>query len=76
MRAMLRRADGVIANTPECGILFQGAMPPGSTERVAVIPNGWDRDDFAGAPPVVPVGETLTLVYGGTFRCGGRSRGL
>ncbi len=71
MRAMLRRADGVIANTPECGILFQGAMPPGSAERVAVIPNGWDRDDFAGAPPVVPVGDTLTLVYGGTFLCGG-----
>ncbi|MEO6596412.1 MAG: glycosyltransferase family 4 protein [Planctomycetota bacterium] len=69
MRAMLRRADGVIANTPECETLFRRCLPRSSADRVVLIPNGWDRDDFAGPPREIPPGDTLTLVYGGTFLC-------
>jgi len=69
MRAMLRRADGVIANTPECGALFQRWVPELAAERVAVITNGWDRADFAAPRPEVPPGDTLQLVYGGSFLC-------
>jgi glycosyltransferase involved in cell wall biosynthesis len=70
MRDMLRRADGIIANTPECGILFRRALPAASQGRVTVIANGWDQDDFQGPLREVTPGNQLTLVYGGTFLCG------
>lgn len=69
MRAMLRRADGVIANTPECGRLFARQVPELTSERLTVLTNGWDRADFQAPPPEVPPGDTLQLVYGGSFLC-------
>jgi glycosyltransferase involved in cell wall biosynthesis len=50
--------------------LFRRALPAAAADRVTVIPNGWDRNDFQGPPPVCPPGDQLTLVYGGTFLCG------
>jgi glycosyltransferase involved in cell wall biosynthesis len=69
MRRMLRAADGVVANTPECRGLFLGAEPALDPARVTVVTNGWDRDDFG--PPLrrVEPGVTLQLCYGGTFLC-------
>jgi len=69
MRRMLRAADGVVANTPECRGLFLGAEPALDPARVAVVTNGWDRDDFAPPLPRVEPGTTLQLSYGGAFLC-------
>lgn len=70
MRAMLRSADGVVANTPECATLFTRLEPTLAEDRVVAITNGWDADDFPPAPASQRVGEHLHLVYGGSFLCG------
>lgn len=71
MRAMLRRADGVVANTPECRGLFCALEPALSPERVAVVTNGWDAADFpTPLPRVDPAARTdpsLRLVFTGSF---------
>ena len=55
MRAMLRRADGVVANTPESRTLFLAFEPSLRPDRVAVVTNGWEADDFPQpAPQVIP----------------------
>ncbi|MBL9080130.1 MAG: glycosyltransferase [Planctomycetes bacterium] len=69
MRAMLRAADGVVANTPECRGLFLRAEPSLRPERVAVVTNGWDHEEFAPPLPRVEPGELLRLFYGGSFIC-------
>lgn len=46
MRTMLRGADGVVANTPESRKLFLEFEPSLRPERVTVITNGWEADDF------------------------------
>ncbi|MGE3174728.1 MAG: glycosyltransferase family 4 protein [Planctomycetota bacterium] len=69
MRAMLRRADGVVANTPECRRLFLEAAPRRAADRIAVIPNGWDAEDFAPPAPRVEPGDQLRLVFTGSFLC-------
>lgn len=70
MRRMLRTADGVVANTAECRALFCRTEPSLAPERVAVVTNGWDADDFAPPLPNLDPGDTLRLVYGGSFLCG------
>lgn len=69
MRRMLQRADGVVANTPECRRLFVAAVPGLDPARITAITNGWDRDDFPLPDPVVEPGASLTLVHGGSFLC-------
>lgn len=69
MRAMLRRADGVVANTPECRTLFLATEPSLSAERVVTITNGWDQDDFQPPAPQVEPRETMRLVFTGAFLC-------
>jgi glycosyltransferase involved in cell wall biosynthesis len=70
MRAMLRSAAGVVANTPECRRLFLEMEPRLAPERVAVVTNGWDRDDFPLPAPRVEPGAFLRLVFTGSFLCG------
>ena len=71
MRAMLRRADGVIANTPECKRLFCEFEPSLQPERVSVVTNGWEADDFPQpAPRIDPASRQdgqLRLVFTGSF---------
>ncbi|MBX3464594.1 MAG: glycosyltransferase [Planctomycetes bacterium] len=69
MRRMLRAADGVVANTPECRGLFLGAEPQLDPARVAVVTNGWDADDFPAPLPDVEPGPVLRLLHGGSFLC-------
>ena len=69
MRAMLRSADGVVANTPECRTLFRQLEPSLGDDRIVAITNGWDRDDFPTPAQPVPVGARLRLDYGGSFLC-------
>ncbi|GAB4148553.1 MAG: glycosyltransferase [Planctomycetota bacterium] len=69
MRAMLRRADGVVANTREAAVAIREFEPSLGEDRLEVVTNGWDRDDFAGPPTEVPPKEALRLVYGGSFLC-------
>ena len=69
MRAMLRAADGVVANTAECRTLFCQLERQLAPERVAVVTNGWDADDFAPPSPELTPGRTLRLVHGGSFLC-------
>ncbi len=69
MRRMLRAADGVVANTPECRGLFLAAEPRLDPARVTVVTNGWDADDFPAPLPRVGRGDTLRLLHGGSFLC-------
>ncbi|MFI4855380.1 MAG: glycosyltransferase [Phycisphaerales bacterium JB065] len=57
MKTAVEAADGVIANTPECGRLFQKHFPDLDPARLAVITNGFDRDDFRGDPGVPSLWE-------------------
>lgn len=69
MRAMLRAADGVVANTPECRSLFLAAEPTLRPEQVVAITNGWDRAEFAPPHPTVEPGQKLVLLHAGSFLC-------
>lgn len=67
MRAMLRGATGVVANTPECRKLFCELEPRLEPDRVTSITNGWEAADFAApSVPVVPQSK-LRVVYSGSF---------
>ena len=50
MRRDLGCADRIVLNTAEAG-RATSAMFPELASRIEIIPNGWDADDFAGAPP-------------------------
>ncbi len=71
MRAMLRRADGVVANTPESRTLFLAFEPSLRPDRVAVVTNGWEADDFPQpAPQVIPGANpdgAMRIVFTGSF---------
>lgn len=68
MRTALRLADGVIANTADSRAAIQRAIGI-ADERIVVVTNGWDRDDFAAPEPTVEPGEHLTLLHAGSFLC-------
>jgi glycosyltransferase involved in cell wall biosynthesis len=51
MRALLRKADAIVMNTPEAAVRLQRSFPEFEGRRVASIPNGFDAADFAGPPP-------------------------
>ncbi|MGB3970280.1 MAG: glycosyltransferase, partial [Planctomycetota bacterium] len=65
MRAALTRADFVIANVPASKRAFEalGADPA----RTVVIPNGFDEEDFAGAPAARPADGRFHLAHVGTL---------
>ncbi|MDZ4831120.1 MAG: glycosyltransferase [Phycisphaerae bacterium] len=67
MRRMLRRADGVVANTPESRKLFLALEPSLRPERVTVVTNGWERDAFPLPTPRVVPGDTMRIVFTGSF---------
>ncbi|MFH0909939.1 MAG: glycosyltransferase [Planctomycetota bacterium] len=67
----LSAADGVVANTPEAGRALLKAVPLLAQDRLRVIPNGFDGEDFAeGAapPPTLPKEEgSFELVHAGSL---------
>ncbi len=67
MRRVLSGAAGVIANTPEAARCIGAVVPGLDKERLCVIPNGYDAEDFSAidAPPVDP--EWFTLVHTGSL---------
>jgi glycosyltransferase involved in cell wall biosynthesis len=70
MRSTLTTADGVIANTPEAAQAMVDAFPTLSPERVAVISNGYDAEDFAPPAPALPDPRSapqFRLVHTGTL---------
>lgn len=71
MRAMLRRADGVVANTPESRSLFLGFERSLRPDRVAVVTNGWEAEDFPEPAPEVIAGArpggAMQIVFTGSF---------
>jgi glycosyltransferase involved in cell wall biosynthesis len=69
MRASLSEADGVIANTPEAARRIREVIPELEGDRLSVIPNGYDREDFrrASSPAPASVSRTFTLVHTGTL---------
>jgi glycosyltransferase involved in cell wall biosynthesis len=71
MRRMLRRADGVVANTKESRRLFLELEPALAPERCTVVTNGWEADDFPlPAPRVAPAADPdapMRIVFTGSF---------
>ena len=71
MKAAVESADGVIANTPECGRLFREHFRGLPADRLAVITNGYDAADFegdAGAPTLWDAADgTLRIVFSGSL---------
>ncbi len=51
METTLRSAAAVIMNTRGAAQAVSDRMPTLETERIHVIPNGYDSADFAGPPP-------------------------
>ena len=52
MRRSLASADAIVMNTPEAGKRLTETFPDFSRKIVAVVPNGWDADDFSEPAPV------------------------
>jgi glycosyltransferase involved in cell wall biosynthesis len=61
----LRQAAGVVAVTPSWRERFAAQL--GAGRAVAFIPNGYDEDDFAAAPPPPRQDAVFRLVHTGTF---------
>ena len=76
MRSALTVANAVIMNTPEARTALLASFPELDADRVAVIPNGWDRDDFARVRPRHEDGA-FRIVYTGYShaRAAGRHAG-
>jgi glycosyltransferase involved in cell wall biosynthesis len=63
----LSSAAAVIANTPEAGRAMAREFPS-LADRISVVPNGWDVEDFAGTGFVgqrPAANETFRIVYVG-----------
>jgi glycosyltransferase involved in cell wall biosynthesis len=50
MRRTLRAADGIVMNTPEAAARVRERFPEIACVPVVAIPNGYDAEDFQGAP--------------------------
>jgi glycosyltransferase involved in cell wall biosynthesis len=46
MREVLRRADGIVINTPEAMARILRAMPELTAKPRAIVPNGFSKEDF------------------------------
>jgi glycosyltransferase involved in cell wall biosynthesis len=69
MSRTFRVADGIIANTPESRTAFLNAVPGLDPTRIAVIPNGYDTEDFHTTAPLpeAPPADRFLLVHTGSF---------
>ena len=69
MSRTFRAADGIIANTPESRTAFLKAVPGLDATRIAVIPNGYDTEDFHSTSPLpeAPPADRFLLVHTGSF---------
>jgi len=70
MGRTLDAADALVANTPEAGKRFAEVHPALADDRLAVVPNGYEPDDFARPRPDPPDGYTpgkCHLVHTGTL---------
>ena len=60
----LQGADAIIMNTEEARRVFVASFPDLASVRMAVIPNGWDYDDF-DFPADIPRTGSFRVVYTG-----------
>lgn len=70
MRRTLTPAAGVIANTPEAGRCIARTLPGLPAERLTVIPNGYDAEDFEGLSDIAPDPSVFTLALTGSVLSG------
>jgi glycosyltransferase involved in cell wall biosynthesis len=63
-KSVLTGADKIITVSEEVGKLLLKKIP-GHEEKIAVIPNGYDEDDFVSVEPVQ--NKAFTIVYTGTL---------
>ncbi len=61
---VLTGADKIITVSLEIGQLLQKKIP-GTTDKIVVIPNGYDEDDFVNTEPLI--NESFTITYTGTI---------
>ena len=72
MRAALANAAAIVMNTREAARALLRSFPELEPSLVATIPNGWDRDDFAGPAPSRD-DDAFRIVYTGySHAAGGR----
>ncbi len=62
-KSVLSEADKIITVSEEVGKLLLKKIP-GSTDKIAVIPNGYDEADFENTEPIQ--NELFTITYTGT----------
>jgi glycosyltransferase involved in cell wall biosynthesis len=70
MREAVESAAGVVANTPEASKAFRRVFTKLRSERLAVIPNGYDAADFVerpGARPAAGASASMTIVHTGSL---------
>ena len=72
MRSSLADAAAVVMNTPEAAKALRSAAPE-LAPRTETIPNGWERDDFEGPPPVRS-DHAFRIVYAGYSHVAGGVR--
>ena len=63
-KKVLKGADKIVTVSEEVGKLLSQKIP-GNSGKIAVIPNGYDEDDFDRVEPVQ--NETFTITYTGTI---------
>jgi hypothetical protein len=51
MRRTLAQADGIVMNCPQAGREVAERFPELAGKHIAVVPNGFDAEDFAAPPP-------------------------
>lgn len=66
-RKLMRRADVVVANTPEQKELYVKLLGEDRRDRIVVITNGYDGADFEGEAPARIGDGRFRIVYTGTL---------
>lgn len=64
---VLQNADAVVTNTPVMRKNFLATHPSVNADKVFVIPNGFDEEDFAGYEKKPVHNDKFTLVYTGAL---------
>ena len=63
----IRSADQVVVVSPTMREDLLARFPELAPERITMLANGFDKDDFAGVLPVSLPGDRFSIIYTGSF---------